>query len=128
MFDSSALQAALPAADLDRAEGWYLDKLGLTPVERNDYGELIYETGGSRFMVYQSSFAGANQATAGRFPLEDFDEVIDELRARGVVFDDLDFGDWGKTVDGVITSADGKDKSAWFKDSEGNIFNVFVRG
>jgi hypothetical protein len=27
----------------------------------------------------------------------------------------------GKTIDGVISAPDGSMKSAWFKDSEGNI-------
>lgn len=34
-------------------------------------------------------------------------------------FEDVDFGAFGATVDGVIASPDGKNKSAWFKDSEG---------
>lgn len=128
MLENSALEPALPASDLDRAKGWYLDKLGLSPVEENDYGELVYQSGGASFMVYASGVAGTNQATAARILLPNFDEVVEQLRSRGVVFEELDFGDWGKTVDGVISSADGKDKSAWFKDSEGNIINIYVRG
>jgi hypothetical protein len=31
-------------------------------------------------------------------------------------------------VDGVIASPDGKEKSAWFKDSEGNILSLSTSG
>jgi hypothetical protein len=41
-----------------------------------------------------------------------------------VAFEEVDFGEMGKTVDGVITSPDGTMKAAWFKDSEGNILSV----
>ena len=127
MFENSAFEPTLPASDLDRASKWYLDKLGLSPVEENDYGELVYESGGASFMVYASGVAGTNQATPAQIFVEHFDGVVEKLRDRGVVFEDLDFGDWGKTIDGVITSANGNDKSAWFKDSEGNTINIYVR-
>ncbi|MCI0347002.1 MAG: hypothetical protein L0221_16435 [Chloroflexi bacterium] len=42
-----------------------------------------------------------------------------DLRARGVVFEDYDFGEL-KTVDGLADS--GTAKAASFKDSEGNIY------
>ena len=47
------------------------------------------------------------------------DEVA-RLRGRGVVFEDYNFGDGDKTVDGILADAEG-DQNAWFKDSEGNI-------
>jgi hypothetical protein len=36
------------------------------------------------------------------------------------VFEEYDFGDEGRTVDGIMSDADG-DVNAWFTDSEGNI-------
>jgi hypothetical protein len=55
------------------AKGWYRDKLGLTPTEENE-GGLTYETGGKRFGVYPSQFAGTNQATAMGFEVQDLDK------------------------------------------------------
>ena len=125
MFESSPLEPTLPAADLARAKAWYSDKLGLEPVSEDaELGSAMYEVGGSRFLVYMSEFAGTNQATAANFTVEDFDNVVDQLRAKGVQLEDLDFGEMGATVDGVITSPDGSGKGAWFKDSEGNILAV----
>lgn len=123
-MDEIAIHAVLAAADLERAKQWYADKLGLSPVEEDEYGGARYETGGATFLLYESKLAGTNQATAAGFRVDDFDEVIGQLRERGVVFEEVDFGDMGKTVDGVISSPDGSEKAAWFKDSEGNILAV----
>lgn len=117
------LQAALPASDIDRAKAWYSEKLGLDPVDTGPGGELRYEAGGTSFGLYQSAFAGTNQATAAMLIVEDFDSEFGELRSRGVVFEDYDFGEDFRTVNGVLEGPDGS-KVAWFKDSEGNILGM----
>ena len=122
MFDALALEATLPAADLDRAKAWYQDKLGLSPTDEGDEGGVYYETGGARFLLYASTFAGTNQATAASFEVPDFDGAVATLRGSGVVFEEYDFDDF-QTVDGVLELPDGR-RGAWFKDSEGNILNV----
>jgi catechol 2,3-dioxygenase-like lactoylglutathione lyase family enzyme len=123
MFTSTPLYAALPASDLDRALAWYEDKLGLKPAQADEGVAAWFETGGSRFMVYASAFAGSNPATAAGFTVDDFDAAMSQLRGAGVVFEDYDFGDEMKTVDGVFTTPDGE-RACWFKDSEGNILAI----
>jgi catechol 2,3-dioxygenase-like lactoylglutathione lyase family enzyme len=120
MFDNVAMQTTLPASDLERAKRWYEETLGLTPARESEFGGAEYEAGGSAFLIYESQFAGTNQATAAGFRVDNFDEAVDHLRSRGVEFEHVDFGEMGSTVDGVISSPDGE-KAAWFKDSEGNI-------
>ena len=120
----------LPAADINRAARWYRDKLGLEPVLHGNEpiapgttefdSQLLYDTGTARFGVYESWTAGRNEATAARLVVADFDSAFAELRANGVVFEHYDHGDDFRTVDGVLVSPDGE-KTAWFKDSEGNI-------
>lgn len=128
MFANIPFHAVLPASDLDRAKRWYSEKLGLEPVSEDEYGGVQYEAGGVMFLVYLSQFAGTNKATAAGFRVDDFDEAVAVLRSNGVVFEDVDFGEMGSTVDGVITLADGKDKAAWFKDSEGNVLSLSSMG
>lgn len=125
MFEDVSLHPVLPAADLERAKAWYADKLGLKPVVDDELG-LEYETGGHRFGVYASQFAGTNQATAASFRVDDVDAAVAQLRDRGVEFEDVDYGEMGKTVDGVVTTPDGR-KGAWFKDSEGNTLAISSR-
>jgi catechol 2,3-dioxygenase-like lactoylglutathione lyase family enzyme len=124
MFESTPLVAALPASDLDRAKRWYSEKLGLEPVSEDGYGGAHYETGGVHFLLFETPNAGTNQATAAGFSVDNFDEIIGQLRERGVSFEEVDFGEMGKTVDGVISTPDGMNKAAWFKDSEGNIISL----
>jgi catechol 2,3-dioxygenase-like lactoylglutathione lyase family enzyme len=127
MMASKAMHAVLPAADLERAKAWYSEKLGLQPVEEDEVAGAYYETGGAEFLLYQTEFAGTNRATAASFFVDDFDETIEFLRGNGVTFEEVDFGEMGKTVDGVISTPDGSQKAAWFKDSEGNIIAVTKR-
>ncbi len=124
MFNDMALHATLPASDYERAKAWYAEKLGLTPVEEeaDDQGAW-YETGGVRFLLYPSAFAGTNQATAESFSADDFGAAVALLRSNGVTFEDYDFGDDFRTEDGILTMPDGQ-QAAWFKDSEGNILAV----
>jgi catechol 2,3-dioxygenase-like lactoylglutathione lyase family enzyme len=123
----------LPATDINRAARFYREKLGLEPVLCGNEpippgttefdSELFYDTGSAQFGVYESWAAGRNEATAARLVVEDFDSAFAELRGNGVVFEDYDYGDDFRTVDGVLVSPDGE-KTAWFKDSEGNILAI----
>ena len=85
------IAVTLPAADLDRAKAWYSQVLGLEPVEIEPMGEVWYELGGSRFMVYSSQFAGTNEATAAGLMVDDVEAAVAQLRARGAAFEDYDF-------------------------------------
>ena len=123
MLTKYPLEASLPAADIERAKAFYRDKLGLEPVEEAGDGGAFYETGGARFLLYPSGFAGTNQATAAGWQVDDIDAVVAGLKANGVEFQDYDFDEL-KTVDGIATLPNGI-KGAWFIDSEGNILSVF---
>ena len=108
----------LAAADLERARGWYAERLGLTPL-REYPGELLsYLDGRTRFGIYQTETAGTAKNTVGMWWVDDVAAEVAELRRRGVVFEEYDFGD-ARTVDGILADSDGE--TAWFKDSEGNI-------
>jgi catechol 2,3-dioxygenase-like lactoylglutathione lyase family enzyme len=111
----------LAAADLDRARAWYRAKLGLTPYREYPGELLLYLKGNTRFSVYQTESAGTAKNTVGMWWVKDLRAEVAELRRRGVVFEEYDFGD-ARTVDGVLEDEDGL--TAWFKDSEGNILGL----
>jgi len=113
----------LPAADMERAKAWYASILQLEPARIEENGDAWYADDGTGFLLYASEFAGTNQATAMAVDVEDVEAAVVELRSRGAVFEDYDFGDDFRTVDGVMTMPDG-DKLAWLKDSEGNILAI----
>ena len=123
MFEGKRCAAMLPASDIERAKSWYADHLGLKPTHE-DEGGVQYVTGdGTEFWVYPSQFAGTNQATAMGFMAKDLSGEMDDLKSRGVTFEDYDIPGV-KTVEGVAEFGEGE-RGAWFKDSEGNIIALF---
>ena len=114
---------SLPAADVERAKAWYASALGLEPAEITDFGDVWYVVNGTRVQLYASQHAGTNKATAATIEVADVQATVDQMKARGVVFEDYDFGEDFRTVDGVLHAPDGH-KLAWCKDSEGNILGI----
>ena len=75
----------------------------------------------TRFVIYPSPNAGKSPNTCMGFATDDIEAEVRDLRARGVVFEDYDYPTL-KTVEGIATV--GPTRSAWFRDSEGNIIGV----
>lgn len=113
------IHTTLPAADLDRARGFYESTLGFTPASVNPGGVFYDCAGGTRFFVYPSPSAGTNQATAGGFAVPDIEAAVEELKGRGVTFEQYP----GFTDEHGIADT-GTVRSAWFKDTEGNIIGI----
>jgi catechol 2,3-dioxygenase-like lactoylglutathione lyase family enzyme len=120
LLDTFPVHATLPASDLERARAWYRDKLGLEPAREDEVG-LWFEFAGARLLLYETSSAGSAQNTAAEWLVRDLEGVMSELRNRGVEFEEYDFPGL-KTENGVATI--GQHRSAWFKDSEGNILSL----
>lgn len=112
----------LAVADLARARAYYEGVLGFAPGP-DTAGGVMYAAGGSSFLVYPSSYAGTNKATAMSFqvPTDAFDAEVAALRAKGVEFQTFDAE--GLTWDDGVATFDGT-RSAWFEDPDGNILNV----
>ena len=109
----------LAASDIERAKAWYRDKLGFEEATEYPGGILGFASGPGTFEVYKTDFAGTAKNTVGAWNVQDLRAEQAALEARGVRFEDYDFGDM-KTVDGVMTDPGGG-LNAWFTDSEGNI-------
>lgn len=112
----------LAVTDLGRAREYYEGVLGFAPGP-DTAGGVMYAAGGSSFLVYPSSYAGTNKATAMSFqiPADAFDAEVAALRERGVEFQTFDAE--GLTWDDGVATFDGT-RSAWFEDPDGNILNV----
>ncbi len=119
--------AVLRAEDFDRAAKFYTETLGLEPGEQaGPTREGTFTAGdGTVVSVYERPGMPAPQNTtlAFRVPADKLEAVMDDLRGRGVVFQEYDIPEIGlKTVNGVAT-VEGE-KAAWFLDTEGNILSV----
>jgi catechol-2,3-dioxygenase len=113
--------ASLAVRDLARARQFYEKTLGFD-VAFEDTGGVMYTARGSAFFVYPSSFAGTNQATALTFDTDDLTGLVNELKRKGVRFEEYDMPGL-KTKDGIARMEDGS-SGAWFKDTEGNIISI----
>lgn len=114
------LLTTLPASDVERAKRFFAEKLGLTPFFE-DPGGAHYRSGSSYFDIYPTPSAGQAPHTLVGWVVDDVDRVVEELRGRGVVFEDYDLPGL-KTVNGIADLP--TERTAWFKDSEGNILAV----
>lgn len=121
MLADSMVMAMIPCIDLDRARQFYEGKLRLTPSEITPGGAGYTCKGGTMFLLYPSSFAGTAQNTAMSWVVDDLAAEMGELRAQGIVFEEYDLPE-SKTVDGIAEFPGGR--TAWFKDTEGNIIGL----
>jgi catechol 2,3-dioxygenase-like lactoylglutathione lyase family enzyme len=121
MLDQYDCAATLAASDIDRAKAWYRDKLGFTPSEELPDGSAYYKSGASQFFLYPTQYAGTAQNTVLGWDVDDIDKVAEDLRGRGVVFEEYDFP--GLKTENGIADIEGE-RAAWFKDSEGNILAI----
>jgi catechol 2,3-dioxygenase-like lactoylglutathione lyase family enzyme len=124
MLSTGQVTAYVPVSDLARARSFYEEKLGFRPLELNDAG-VMYQSGkGSRFFAYKSAGAGTNKASTAFWDVADVEAEVADLKKRGVVFEEYDAPGY-RTENGIATG--GGAKTAWFKDSEGNIMAVSQR-
>ncbi|MGW7286590.1 VOC family protein [Streptomyces sp. NPDC054847] len=129
ILDSARVAVRLPAQDLERARRFYSEKLGLEPVDERP-GGLLYRCGGADFALFRSAGASPGTFTQMALEVDDLRAAMDELKRRGVVFEEVDLPGL-KTVDGIAeVQGNYPSKGAkgelgcWFRDSEGNMLGL----
>ena len=121
MLQTSPLYAYIPAKDVKRARRFYEEKVGLKP-KQEIAGGVVYEFGeNTACFLYPTENAGTSRASQAFWQVDDIEREVAELRRRGVQFEEYDVPGM-KTENGIATA--GGARSAWFKDSEGNIMAV----
>jgi catechol 2,3-dioxygenase-like lactoylglutathione lyase family enzyme len=123
MLSTAPIRAYIPVSDVARARRFYEEKIGLRP--RQEYaGGVIYECGGTEVFMYPTPNAGTSRASQAFWQVADVEKEVAELKARGVTFEEYDMPGMNKNS-GIATA--GGAKTAWFKDTEGNILAVSQR-
>ena len=121
--DTDAI-ATLAVKDLGVAAKFYEETLGLSRAGAEDNESLVFESGETTINVYRSGFAGTNKATALTWAVDDVEDVVRTLKAKGVRFEHYDLPDTTREGDLHVS---GDIKVAWFKDPDGNILSVVNR-
>jgi catechol 2,3-dioxygenase-like lactoylglutathione lyase family enzyme len=115
--------AVVAVKDVAAARLFYEGTLGLrTPDDAGQDGTVAFTSGTTPIFVYESEFAGTNQANALVWDVgDDFDAILDHLRRKGVTFEHYDLP--GLTLEGDVHVA-ANFKGVWFKDPDGNILHI----
>jgi catechol 2,3-dioxygenase-like lactoylglutathione lyase family enzyme len=120
MLGSARVNPTLPVVDMERAKKFYLDTLGLKLVSEMEGGTVLQAGEGSVLLLYPRGATTADHTVAG-FSVDNVEETVKEMKAKGVAFEEYDFPGL-KTVDSIASF--GEAKAAWFKDTEGNILGL----
>ena len=124
MLQRSPMYAYIPAKDVARARKFYEEKLGFKPKEETG-GGVVYECAEhTACFLYPTPNAGTSKASQAFWQVADVEKEVLELKARGVTFEEYDMP--GITMKNSIATGGGA-KTAWFKDTEGNILAVSQR-
>jgi catechol 2,3-dioxygenase-like lactoylglutathione lyase family enzyme len=118
MLGNATAIATVAVKDIAAARAFYERKLGLTSVDESEPGVITFTSGGSNLLVYESQFAGTNQATAVTWLLADVRGTVKDLEEKGVAFEHYDMPD---TTRERHVHVSGRIEVAWFKDPDGNI-------
>lgn len=122
MLGDKNVAVTIPVKDLEVARSFYNEKLGLTPAEAEEMGTLTYRSGDSTILVYESTYAGTNKATAATWEVGDVEREVRTLKDRGVRFEHYD--DLPETTRQGDVHRTGSTRAAWFKDPDGNILAI----
>lgn len=127
-MNTSGITAALPAQDLSRAKAFYIEKVGLqavvSPFLNASDGRvgLIIGDGANELALYPAEARSSGEFTQAVLQVTNVRAAVDEMRGRGVKFEDYDTAET-QTEHGIAQTPDGRE-GAWFKDSEGNLVGV----
>jgi predicted enzyme related to lactoylglutathione lyase len=123
MLSNAPIRAYIPVLDVARARKFYEETIGLRP--KLEYaGGVVYECGGAEVFMYPTPNAGTSKASQAFWQVADVEAEVAELKARGVKFEEYNMP--GITMKNSIATGGGA-KTAWFRDTEGNILAVSQR-
>ena len=106
---------------IDAQRAFYEGTLGLKCSETNDLLDLHLGSG-AHVLAYPKDDHEPATFTILNFPVPDVDAAVDELKTRGVTFENYDMSEL-KTDEKGIWRGQGP-AIAWFRDPAGNILSV----
>jgi catechol 2,3-dioxygenase-like lactoylglutathione lyase family enzyme len=119
MFESTKAFSGFAVDDIEKAQEFYGGTLGLKTSQ--EHGLLTLHLAGDRpTLIYPKPNHAPADYTILNFPVDDIDNAVDELAARGVHFER--YNSFEQDEKG-IARGEGP-YIAWFKDPAGNVLSV----
>lgn len=123
MFKNTKAFSGFSVDDIQKAKTFYGQTLGLNVHEQQGPMAMLtlsLATGGT-VLIYPKDDHTPASFTILNFPVEDIEQAVDELTARGVTFEHYE-GDMETDEKGIMHG--GGPLIAWFKDPTGNVLSV----
>ena len=122
MLGDKNLAVNIAVKDRSIAKKFYEEILGLKQVGAEGLSSILLRSGTTDLLIYQSQYAGTNQATAVTWYVgENIEDIVQTLKSKNVTFEH--YSRQNVTIEGDI-HIDGKLKLAWFRDPDGNILSI----
>ena len=122
MFKDTIAFTGFSVDDLAKAKDFYTNTLGLT-LEDETMGLRFQLGGGGKVFVYPKDDHKPATYTMLNFVVDDIDKAVEDLKAKGVAFEQYEGMTDEKGIARGIKNHQGPD-IAWFKDPAGNILSV----
>jgi catechol 2,3-dioxygenase-like lactoylglutathione lyase family enzyme len=119
MFTDTKAFSGFAVDDVEAARAFYSDTLGLRTSEQHGIMTL-HIAGGRDVIVYARPNHVPAQYTILNFPVDDVEQAVDDLTARGITFQRYEGFDQDEKG---IMRGNGPD-IAWFTDPAGNVLSV----
>jgi catechol 2,3-dioxygenase-like lactoylglutathione lyase family enzyme len=110
----------IPVTDLDRARAFYVDVLGLTPIDESPFSVRLRCGAGTQVSIFKRGPVERGH-TVAHFEVTDIKATIADLRSRGAVFEEYTEGPL-VTTNGVAQI--GPALGAWLRDPDGNVLGL----
>jgi catechol 2,3-dioxygenase-like lactoylglutathione lyase family enzyme len=121
MFGNTKAFSGFAVDDIEKAKQFYAETLGLEVTEEN--GMLTLHIAGDRpVLVYPKPNHTPASFTILNFPVDDIEPAVDQLAARGVVFEHYEGTPAATDEKGIFRG--GGPLIAWFTDPAGNVLSV----
>ncbi len=121
MLQHSKAFSGFSVNDMAAAKKFYSETLGLT-VKDNPMGLIELQTeGNNNIIIYPKPNHEAATFTILNFPVNDVEKTVDDLIAKGVVFEQ--YKELHTDAKGISHNPQGP-KIAWLKDPSGNILSI----
>lgn len=123
MLDGTKAFSSFAVDDTAAASKFYGETLGLSVSEEGG-ALMLHLAGDHRILVYPKPDHSPASFTVLNFPVDDIDQAVDELNARGVSI--LRYEGFATDDKGIYRSQ-GR-LIAWFTDPAGNVLSVVQEG
>ena len=124
MFKNTKAFSGFSVNDMQKAKEFYNGTLGIE-ISENEMGIMtLLIAGGTKIVVYPKPNHEPATFTILNFDVDDVDKAVDWLIAKGIKFEQYDFGQIKTDEKGIMRGNGYGPDIAWFKDPAGNILSV----